>query len=75
MHATIFPPYFVVGAIFSGFGMTLTLLVPLRSWFKLEDYITLNHLEATNKILLATGMIVGFAYSTEFFMAMKNSVE
>jgi molybdopterin-containing oxidoreductase family membrane subunit len=68
-HATIFPPYFVVGAIFSGFGMTLTLLVPLRSWFKLEDYITMNHLEATNKILLATGMIVGFAYSTEFFMA------
>ena len=68
-HATIFPPYFVVGAIFSGFGMTLTLLIPMRSWLKLEDYITMNHLEATNKILLATGMIVGFAYSTEFFMA------
>lgn len=68
-HATIFPPYFVVGAIFSGFGMTVTLMVGLRYFFKLEDYITLNHMEAINKILLTTGMIVGFAYSTEFFMA------
>jgi Ni/Fe-hydrogenase subunit HybB-like protein len=74
-HATIFPPYFVVGAIFSGFGMTVTLLVAMRTMFKLHNYITLNHLEAINKILLLTGMIVGFAYSTEFFMAAYSGSE
>jgi molybdopterin-containing oxidoreductase family membrane subunit len=68
-HTTIFPPYFVAGAIFSGFAMVVTLLVIMRKVFKLEDYITLNHLEAMNKEILATGMMVGFAYATEFFIA------
>ena len=68
-HTTIFPPYFVAGAIFSGFAMVVTLLTILRSAFKLQDYITINHLEAMNKIILATGMMVGFAYATEFFIA------
>jgi Ni/Fe-hydrogenase subunit HybB-like protein len=68
-HATIFPPYFVIGAIFSGFAMVVTLMVIMRKVYGLESYITLNHLEAMNKIIMFTGMVVGFAYSTEFFMA------
>jgi Ni/Fe-hydrogenase subunit HybB-like protein len=68
-HATIFPPYFVIGAIFSGFAMVVTLMVIMRKVFGLENYITINHLEAMNKIIMFTGMVVGFAYSTEFFMA------
>jgi len=68
-HATIFPPYFVIGAIFSGFAMVVTLMVITRKVFHLETYITLNHLEAMNKIIMFTGMVVGFAYATEFFMA------
>ena len=68
-HATIFPPYFVIGAIFSGFGMVLTLSIILRKVFHLEDYITVNHIESMTKIVMLTGMLVGFAYSTEFFMA------
>lgn len=68
-HATIFPPYFVIGAIFSGFAMVVTLMVIMRKVYGLEKYITLNHLEAMNKIIMFTGMVVGFAYSTEFFMA------
>jgi molybdopterin-containing oxidoreductase family membrane subunit len=68
-HTTIFPPYFVAGAIFSGFGMVLTLLIPLRSLFKLEDVITLRHVELMCKVLLATGSIVGYAYGMEFFIA------
>ncbi len=68
-HTTIFPPYFVAGAIFSGFAMVVTLLVPLRSVFGLQDLITMRHLENMNKIILLTGCMVGFAYSMEFFIA------
>ncbi|MBI2926348.1 MAG: polysulfide reductase NrfD [Verrucomicrobia bacterium] len=68
-HTTIFPPYFVAGAIFSGFGMVLTLLVPLRKMCKLEDVITLRHIDLMCKVTLATGSIVGYAYAMEFFIA------
>ena len=68
-HTTIFPPYFVAGAIFSGFGMVLTLLVPLRTLCKLEDVITVRHVELMGKVVLATGSIVGYAYGMEFFIA------
>src|SRR5215218_6922489 len=68
-HATIFPPYFVAGAIFSGFGMVLTLLIPLRSIFHLEDLITMRHIDLMCKVTLATGSIVGYAYTMEFFIA------
>lgn len=68
-HTTIFPPYFVAGAIFSGFAMVVTLLVPVRAIFKIEHLITMRHLENMNKIILATGSLVGLAYGTEFFIA------
>lgn len=68
-HTTIFPPYFVAGAIFSGFAMVITLLVPARAAFGLQDLITTRHLENICKVLLATGMIVGYAYAIEFFTA------
>lgn len=68
-HTTIFPPYFVAGAIFSGFGMVATVLILVRKVFHLEHIITINHLEKMNKILLATGMMVGYAYAMEFFIA------
>ncbi len=68
-HTTIFPPYFVAGAIFSGFGMVLTLLLPLRTICKLEDVITVRHVELMCKVLLATGSMVGYAYGMEFFVA------
>jgi molybdopterin-containing oxidoreductase family membrane subunit len=68
-HTTIFPPYFVAGAIFSGFGMVLTLMVPARYLFGLENVIKSDHIEAMCKIVLATGTIVGFAYATEMFIA------
>ncbi|MCB0515409.1 MAG: NrfD/PsrC family molybdoenzyme membrane anchor subunit [Chitinophagales bacterium] len=68
-HTTIFPPYFVSGAIFSGFAMVLTLMLVARVVMKLEDYITINHIESMNKVILLTGSIVGIAYLTELFMA------
>ena len=68
-HTTIFPPYFVAGAIFSGFGMVLTLLIPLRTLCKLQDVITVRHVELMGKVVLATGSIVGYAYAMEFFIA------
>lgn len=68
-HATIFPPYFVAGAIFSGFAMVVTVLVFVRKIFNLEHIITVNHLEKMNKVILATGMMVGYAYAMEFFIA------
>ena len=68
-HTTIFPPYFVAGAVFGGFAMVVTLAVPARQWFGLKDFITMRHLENMNKIILGTGMIVGYAYTTEFFTA------
>jgi molybdopterin-containing oxidoreductase family membrane subunit len=68
-HTTIFPPYFVAGAIFSGFGMVLTLLLPLRIVCKLEEVITMRHIDLMCKVTLATGSIVGYAYGMEFFIA------
>ncbi|HMW33056.1 polysulfide reductase NrfD [bacterium] len=68
-HTTIFPPYFVAGAIFSGFAMVMTLAIVARKAYKLENIITLYHLENMNKIMLLTGMMVGYAYSCEFFIA------
>ncbi len=68
-HTTIFPPYFVAGAIFSGFGMVMTLLIPSRSLFGLEEIITIRHMENMAKIILLTGTMVGYAYGMEFFIA------
>ncbi len=68
-HTTIFPPYFVAGAIFSGFGMVLTLMIPLRTLCKLEEIITVRHVSLMGKVILATGSIVGYAYGMEFFIA------
>lgn len=68
-HTTIFPPYFVAGAIFSGFAMVVTLTILARQIFDLKDFITMRHMENMNKVILATGCIVGYAYSIEFFTA------
>ncbi|MBK8625838.1 MAG: polysulfide reductase NrfD [Saprospiraceae bacterium] len=68
-HTTIFPPYFVAGAIFSGFAMVLTLMIITRKLLHLEDYITVEHIESMNKVILLTGTIVGVAYLTELFIA------
>ncbi|HEY1549747.1 MAG TPA: NrfD/PsrC family molybdoenzyme membrane anchor subunit [Kofleriaceae bacterium] len=68
-HTTIFPPYFVAGAIYSGFAMVMTLLLPLRYLFNLKHIITQAHIHAMCKVMAATGMMVGFAYGTEFFVA------
>ncbi len=68
-HATLFPPYFVIGAIFSGFAMVLTLMLVARKVMNFEDYITRKHIEAICKVLVFTGTIVGLAYATEFFMS------
>jgi len=68
-HTTIFPPYFVAGSIFSGFAMVQTLMLVCRKTMKLEDYITLEHIESMNKVILLTGTIVGVAYLTELFIA------
>jgi Ni/Fe-hydrogenase subunit HybB-like protein len=68
-HSTIFPPYFVAGAIYSGFAMVLTLAIPLRAAYGLEGFITMRHLDNMAKIMLATGMIVGYGYIMENFMA------
>ena len=68
-HTTIFPPYFVAGAVFSGFAMVLTLMLIARKVLRLEDYITIDHIESMNKIILVTGTIVGVAYLTELFIA------
>jgi Ni/Fe-hydrogenase subunit HybB-like protein len=71
-HTTLFPPYFVAGAVYSGFGMVLTLLILTRSLMHLERYITVRHLEAMAKVTLLTGSIVGFSYATELFTAWFN---
>ncbi len=68
-HTTIFPPYFVAGAIFSGFGMVITLMLPLRAIYGLQDLITQYHIDCMTKIILATGTMVGYAYGMEFFIA------
>ena len=74
-HTTIFPPYFVSGAIFSGFAMVLTLMIITRKALNLESYITRAHVESMNKIIILTGSIVGIAYLTELFVAWYSGVE
>ena len=74
-HTTIFPPYFVAGAIFSGFAMVLTLMLITRKVYNLQDYITIAHVESMNKIITLTGSIVGIAYITEFVIAFYSGVE
>jgi molybdopterin-containing oxidoreductase family membrane subunit len=68
-HATVFPPYFVAGAIFSGFAMVMTIAIPIRAIYHLEDFITMRHLRNMALVLLATGLIVGYGYLMEMFMA------
>jgi Ni/Fe-hydrogenase subunit HybB-like protein len=68
-HSTIFPPYFVAGAIYSGFAMVLTLAIPLRKMYGLEDFITMRHLKNMGEVMLATGLIVAYGYLMETFMA------
>ncbi|MBI59683.1 hydrogenase [bacterium] len=74
-HTTIFPPYFVAGAIFSGFAMVVTLMVLARQLFNLKALVTIGHLERMNKIILLTGMLVGYAYGMEFFMAWYSGYQ
>jgi Ni/Fe-hydrogenase subunit HybB-like protein len=71
-HTTIFPPYFVAGAIYSGFAMVLTIAIPLRKYYHFEDFITMRHLENMAKVMLATGLIVAYGYFFEFFMALYS---
>src|ERR671920_2484494 len=68
-HATVFPPYFVAGAIFSGIGMVFTIIIPMRKFFRLQHYVTLNDLDAAAKMCLFTSLVVGLAYLTEFHIA------
>jgi molybdopterin-containing oxidoreductase family membrane subunit len=68
-HTTIFPPYFVAGAIYSGFAMVMTLAIPIRKFYHLEDMVTMRHLDNMAKVMLATGMIVAYGYMMETFMA------
>jgi len=72
-HTTIFPPYFVAGAIYSGFAMVLTLAIPIRRFYHLEDLITIRHIDNCGKVMLATGMIVAYGYSTEVFMSWYSA--
>ena len=74
-HTTIFPPYFVAGAIYSGFAMVLTLAIPLRAVYGLEDFITLRHLQNMAKVMLATGLIVAYGYLMEAFIAWYSANE
>src|SRR6218665_1882934 len=74
-HTTIFPPYFVAGAVFSGFAMVQTLLLVTRKVLGLQEYITLEHIEVMNKVIVLTGSIVGIAYLTELFMAWYSHVD
>jgi molybdopterin-containing oxidoreductase family membrane subunit len=72
-HATIFPPYFVAGAIYAGFAMVILLAIPIRKIYKLQDFITMKHLDNMAKIMLATGMIVGYGYIMEAFFAWYSA--
>ncbi|MGB0036344.1 MAG: NrfD/PsrC family molybdoenzyme membrane anchor subunit [Candidatus Acidiferrales bacterium] len=71
-HATIFPPYFVAGAIYSGFAMVMTLAIPIRKFYHLEDFVTMRHLGNMAKVMLATGLIVAYGYMMETFMAFYS---
>jgi molybdopterin-containing oxidoreductase family membrane subunit len=72
-HTTIFPPYFVAGAIYSGFAMVLTLAIPIRAIYGLEDFITMRHLQNMAKVMLVTGLIVAYGYMTEAFIAWYSA--
>jgi Ni/Fe-hydrogenase subunit HybB-like protein len=72
-HTTIFPPYFVAGAIYSGFAMVLTLAIPIRKVYGLEDFITAKHLDNMAKVMLATGLVVAYGYGVEAFMAWYSN--
>jgi molybdopterin-containing oxidoreductase family membrane subunit len=72
-HTTIFPPYFVAGAIFSGFAMVLSLVIIMREVFNLKDYVTINHIEVMARVLIATSCVVGIAYVTEFAIAYYSA--
>ena len=72
-HATIFPPYFVAGAIYSGFAMVLTLAIPIRAAYRLEDFITLKHIDNMAKVMLATGLMVGYGYTMEAFFGWYSA--
>ncbi len=72
-HTTIFPPYFVAGAIYSGFAMVLTLIIPLRAWYNMRDLITLRHIDAAAKLMLGTGLIVAYGYSMEAFFSWYSN--
>ena len=74
-HTTIFPPYFVAGAIFGGFAMVQNLIIPARAWLGLKDIITVRHIENMNKVILLTGSLVGYAYGMEFFVAAYSGNE
>src|SRR3990172_6700304 len=74
-HATIFAPYFVAGAIFGGFAMVLTVLIPVRHIFGLQRLLTNYHFENMTRFLLFTSWVVGYAYSIEYFMAWYSGVE
>jgi molybdopterin-containing oxidoreductase family membrane subunit len=74
-HSTIFPPYFVAGAVFSGFAMVMTIAIPVRVAFGLEDFITMRHLNNMAKVMLATGLMVGYGYLVEIFMAWYSGIE
>ncbi len=72
-HSTIFPPYFVAGALFSGFAMALTISIPLRAIFGLKDFITARHLDNIAKIMLVCGLLVAYSYGVEIFMAFYSA--
>jgi molybdopterin-containing oxidoreductase family membrane subunit len=72
-HSTIFPPYFVAGAIFSGFAMVLTLVIPVRALFRMESVITLRHIDNCAKLVLATGLMVSYGYLIEYFLAWYSA--
>jgi Ni/Fe-hydrogenase subunit HybB-like protein len=74
-HTTIFPPYFVAGAVFGGFAMVQNLIIPARAWLGLKDLVTVKHIENMNKIILLTGSLVGYAYGMEFFVAAYSGNE
>lgn len=73
-HTTIFPPYFVAGAVFSGFGMVATLVIVMRKMFRLQHLITDNHLDLMNRVVIVTSLMVGYAYAMELFMAWYSGL-
>ncbi len=72
-HTTIFPPYFVAGAVYSGFAMVLTLAIPIRKFYHLEDLVTIRHIDNMGKVMLVTGLIVAYGYGMEVFMSWYSA--